>query len=46
MFTPFSGMARAKPEEPAEPPAGSEVENLKQEMEAMRRQLSELALKK
>jgi len=54
MFTPFAmgggamgGGAAAKPgrEAPAEKPAASEVDSLKQEMEAMRRQLAELAKK-
>jgi len=48
MFAPFAagtGTARAKSETPAEKPAASEVDTLKQEMEAMRRQLAELAKK-
>jgi polyhydroxyalkanoate synthesis repressor PhaR len=49
MFTPFAGAGtagatRAKGETAA--PAGSEVDSLKQEMEAMRRQLAELSQRK
>jgi polyhydroxyalkanoate synthesis repressor PhaR len=46
MFSPFGGVAAARraAEEPAEEkPASSDVETLKREMEAMRRQLSELS---
>jgi polyhydroxyalkanoate synthesis repressor PhaR len=50
MFSPFGGMggvapARSKAEASSEKPAASEVDTLKQEMEAMRRQLAELAKK-
>ena len=48
MFSPFTGTAAtgARPKsEAAEKPAASEVDSLKQEMEAMRRQLAELAKK-
>lgn len=45
MFTPFTPTARGK-SEPAEKPASSEVDSLKQEMEAMRRQLAELSQRK
>ena len=45
MFSPFAtGAARGKGET-ADKPASSEVDSLKQEMEAMRRQLAELAKK-
>jgi polyhydroxyalkanoate synthesis repressor PhaR len=47
IFSPFTGAARkpeAAPE--AEKPAASEVDSLKQEMEAMRRQLAELSQRK
>jgi polyhydroxyalkanoate synthesis repressor PhaR len=51
MFSPFGAMggaapARSKAEAPAEKPAASEVDTLKQEMEAMRRQLAELSQRK
>jgi polyhydroxyalkanoate synthesis regulator protein len=49
MFTPFGlGGARPKPETPAaeKPAASGEVDSLKQEMEAMRRQLAELSQRK
>ncbi len=48
MFTPFTaaaGAARPKAEPAPEKPAPSEVDSLKQEMEAMRKQLAELAKK-
>jgi polyhydroxyalkanoate synthesis repressor PhaR len=48
MFTPFvpgAAQPRGKGEAAAEKPAASEVDSLKQEMEAMRRQLAELAKK-
>ena len=50
MFSPFGAMggaapARSKAEASAEKTAASEVDSLKQEMEAMRRQLAELAKK-
>ena len=47
MFSPFTapGTTRAKGETPAEKPAASEVDTLKQEMEAMRKQMAELAKK-
>jgi len=51
MFTPFAmggatpAAGRGKGEAAAEKPAASEVDSLKQEMEAMRRQLAELAKK-
>ena len=45
MFTPFSQQRPAK-SEPAEKPASSEVDTLKQEMEAMRKQLAELSQRK
>jgi polyhydroxyalkanoate synthesis repressor PhaR len=47
MFVPFSGAAAAKSEAKpaAKPPASDEVADLKEEMEAMRRQLAELAKK-
>jgi len=46
MFTPF-GAAGRKPEEPAEEkPSSSDVDALKREMEAMRRQISELSQRK
>jgi polyhydroxyalkanoate synthesis repressor PhaR len=46
MFAPFTGAAAGRPKsEAAEKPAASEVDSLKQEMEAMRRQLAELAKK-
>jgi len=48
MFSPFNAVVRAKgdttPE--ADKPASSEVDTLKREMEAMRRQLSELSQRK
>jgi len=46
MFTPFAmgGTAKAK-SEPSEKPATSEVDTLKQEMEAMRKHFAELAKK-
>ncbi|HXR95052.1 MAG TPA: polyhydroxyalkanoate synthesis repressor PhaR [Rhizomicrobium sp.] len=45
MFSPFgAASAGRKPEQPSEEkPSSSDVENLKREMEAMRRQLSELS---
>ena len=50
MFTPFgvgaTGATRTKPEVPAEKPASSEVDALKQEMEAMRKQMAELSQRK
>jgi polyhydroxyalkanoate synthesis repressor PhaR len=50
MFSPFAatttGTGRAKSEAAAEKPAGNEVDALKQEMEAMRRQLAELSQRK
>jgi polyhydroxyalkanoate synthesis repressor PhaR len=48
MFTPFSGAARAASEEAPEPKAksGSEVSDLKEEIEAMRKQLAELSQRK
>jgi polyhydroxyalkanoate synthesis repressor PhaR len=50
MFSPFAaattGPARPKGEAPAEKPAASEVDALKQEMEAMRKQLAELSQRK
>jgi len=49
MFTPFGGAAAPgrKPEEPVEEkPASSDVDALKREMEAMRRQISELSQRK
>jgi polyhydroxyalkanoate synthesis repressor PhaR len=52
MFSPFGGVGGAaapgrKPDEaPAEKPAASDVDALKREMEAMRRQLSELSQRK
>jgi polyhydroxyalkanoate synthesis repressor PhaR len=47
MFVPFSGAAAAKtePKPAAKPPASDEVADLKEEMEAMRKQLAELAKK-
>ena len=46
MFTPFAMGGTAKPKsEPSKKPATSEVDTLKQEMEAMRKQLAELAKK-
>ena len=49
MFTPFvpgaAPQPRGKGEAAAEKPAASEVDSLKQEMEAMRKQLAELAKK-
>ncbi len=46
MFTPFAMGGTAKPKsEPSQKPATSEVDTLKQEMEAMRKQLAELAKK-
>jgi polyhydroxyalkanoate synthesis repressor PhaR len=48
MFSPFAAPAASrKPEEPAEEkPVASEVDALKREMEAMRRQISELSQRK
>ena len=48
MFTPFTGAVRPASEEPAEPKAkaGSEVSDLKEEIEAMRKQLAELSQRK
>lgn len=51
MFSPFSvggvgGTPRAKGEAEAQKPAASEVDALKQEMEAMRKQLAELSQRK
>ena len=46
MWSPFGVAARGKPEPAAEKPASSEVDTLKQEMEAMRRQLAELSQRK
>ena len=48
MFTPFSGAMRPSGEETAEPKAksGSEVSDLKEEIEAMRKQLAELSQRK
>jgi polyhydroxyalkanoate synthesis regulator protein len=50
MFSPFGvgagAAARPKPEPAPEKPSASEVDSLKQEMEAMRRQLAELSQRK
>jgi polyhydroxyalkanoate synthesis repressor PhaR len=47
MFTPFGTAARPKTDAPAtDKPASSEVDMLKQEMEAMRKQLAELSQRK
>ena len=46
MWSPFGVAARGKSEPAAEKPASSEVDTLKQEMEAMRRQLAELSQRK
>jgi polyhydroxyalkanoate synthesis repressor PhaR len=48
MFTPFTGAVRSSSEETAEPKAksGSEVSDLKEEIEAMRKQLAELSQRK
>jgi polyhydroxyalkanoate synthesis repressor PhaR len=47
MFSPFgAGAAPRKPEPAPEKPSGSEVDSLKQEMEAMRKQLAELSQRK
>ena len=47
MFTPFGAPARGgKPDATAEKPGSSEVDTLKQEMEAMRKQLAELSQRK
>jgi polyhydroxyalkanoate synthesis repressor PhaR len=47
MFTPFSGAARSKADSTAEEkPQSNEVDALKKEMDAMRRQLAELSQRK
>jgi polyhydroxyalkanoate synthesis regulator protein len=46
MFTPFGTTARPKADAPGEKPPSSEVDTLKQEMEAMRKQLAELSQRK
>jgi polyhydroxyalkanoate synthesis repressor PhaR len=46
MFTPFTATPRTGKSEAAEKPASSEVDALKQEMEAMRKQLAELSQRK
>ena len=48
MFTPFGGVVagRKTEEQPEEKPASSDVDALKREMEAMRRQISELSQRK
>jgi polyhydroxyalkanoate synthesis regulator protein len=45
MFSPFAAAPRKSAPEP-EKPASSEVDSLKQEMEAMRKQLAELSQRK
>ena len=44
MFVPFGGAAKSE-SKPAAKPASDEVADLKEEMEAMRKQLAELAKK-
>ena len=46
MFAPFGNAARPRADAPAEKPAASEVDTLKQEMEAMRKHLAELSQRK
>jgi hypothetical protein len=47
MFSPFSGVTRARGEGAADDkPGATEVDALKKEMEAMRRQISELSQRK
>jgi len=46
MFSPFGAPAGRKAEPAPEKPSSSEVESLKQEMEAMRKQLAELSQRK
>ena len=46
MFTPFNPAARPRGEAAEEKPQSNEVDSLKREMEAMRRQLSELSQRK